>query len=86
MRARGKIPLLPTGGWARKARCHMGKFVKALTVAAMLAVALLATGSSASADGGNGKGRPALPAPAPLSITWESAPGGGFGLLGITWE
>lgn len=61
----------------------MGKFVKALTVAAMLAVALLATGSSASADGGNGKGRPA---PAPLSITWESAPGGGFGLLGITWE
>lgn len=61
----------------------MGKFVKALTMAAMLAVALLASGSSASADGGNGKGRPA---PAPLSITWESAPGGGFGLLGITWE
>ncbi len=64
----------------------MGKFVKALTVAAMLAVAMLATGSSVSADGG-GKGK-GLPAPAPLTITWESAPypGGGFSTLGITWE
>lgn len=67
----------------------MGKFMKALTVAAVLAAAMLASGSSASADGGKGgKWLPPLPAPAPLNLTWESAPspGGGFSTLGITWE
>lgn len=64
----------------------MGKFMKALTVAAVLAAAMLASGSSASADGG--KGGKWLPPPAPLNLTWESAPspGGGFSTLGITWE
>ena len=68
----------------------MGKFVKALTVAAMLAVAMLAYGADASADGGGkGKSAPTLPAPAPLTITWESAPAdlsGGDYTLSITWE
>ena len=66
--------------------------MKALTVTAVLAAAMLASGSSASADGGKGgkggKWLPPLPAPAPLNLTWESAPspGGGFSTLGITWE
>lgn len=70
----------------------MGKFMRALTVAAVLAAAMLASGSSAAADGGKGgkggKWLPPLAAPAPLAITWESAPGPGDGLrlLGITWE
>ena len=66
----------------------MGRLVKALAVTAVLAVSLLATGSSASADGGN-KGK-ALPAAATLRVTWD-APGGLSGgaearLSSITWE
>ena len=72
----------------RERRCQMGKLVKGLTVAAVLAVSLLATGSSASADGGT-KGK-ALPAAATLRVTWD-APGGLSGggsatLSSITWE
>lgn len=44
----------------------MTKFLKAFTVAAMLAMAMLASGAVASADGGLGK-----PLPQPLNITWE---------------
>lgn len=45
----------------------MTKFLKALTVAAMLAMAMLASGAAASADGG----LLAKPLPQPLNITWE---------------
>ena len=72
----------------RERRCRMGRLVKALTVTAVLAVSLLATGSSASADGGN-KGK-ALPAAASFRVTWD-APGGlnagsAATLRSITWE
>jgi hypothetical protein len=68
----------------------MGKLVKSLTVTAVLAVSLLATGSSASADGGNGnKGKP-LPGAATLRVTWTASggpsTGSGTTLGSITWE
>jgi len=66
----------------------MGRLVKTLTVTAVLAVSLLATGSSASADGGN-KGK-ALPSAATLRVMWDVAGGlsGGSAatLRSITWE
>jgi hypothetical protein len=66
----------------------MGKLVKSLTVTAVLAVSLLATGSSASADGGN-KGKP-LPGTATLRVTWTASggpsTGSGTTLGSITWE
>lgn len=64
----------------------MGKLVKAMTVTAVLAVALLAAGSSASADGGN-KGK-ALPAAATPHLTRGAHGdlGGGASASSITWE
>ena len=72
----------------RERRCQMGRLVKVLAVTAVLAVSLLATGSSASADGGN-KGK-ALPAAATLRVTWDASGGLSAGstatLRSITWE
>ncbi len=66
----------------------MGKLVKSLTVTAVLAVSLLATGPSASADGGN-KGKP-LQGAATLRVTWTASggpsTGSGTTLGSITWE
>ena len=40
----------PTGGWAWKARCRMGKLARAVLVAVLLAVGMLSSAASASAD------------------------------------
>lgn len=66
MRRWRKIPLRRLVG-GRESGWQMTKLLRAFTVAAMLAMAMLASGSVASADGGLlGK-----PLPQPLNITWE---------------
>lgn len=60
----------------------MGRFVKALAVAAMLAVTILANGSVASADAGHGKGHRADRAASPA----VHADQGVLRLSNITWE
>ena len=86
MRAGRRMRLRPLVG-GRERRCQMGRLVKVLAVTAVLAVSLLATGSSVSADGGS-KGK-ALPAAATLRVTDASgglSVGSAATLRSITWE
>lgn len=60
-----------------KGRCHMAKITRAILVAVLLAVTMLATGATASADG---KGQKST------SATVEVRAGGAERTLSVTWE